>query len=200
MSGMTNGNLAYDSFQEEPWEELIAGKVVQMSPRPSVSHNDIAGNIFHLFKNYLRGKPCRPFGDGTDLYLTARERYVPDGMIVCDRSKIRRNGVHGAPDLVVEVLSPGTARRDRGHKKNAYERCGVREYWIVSPEGRFIEQYLLENQTFVLTRVCQWYPVWTLEDMESAERAEAEEQMTFRCGLFDDLEIRLEDIFGDLLF
>ena len=200
MSSMTNGNLAYDERLYEPWEELIGGKVVQMSPSPTVSHNDIAGNIFNIFKNYLKGKPCRPFGDGTDLYLTEQDRYIPDGMIVCDRSKIQRNGVHGAPDLVVEVLSPGTARQDRREKKDVYERCGVREYWIVIPKARSIEQYLLEEGKFLLNRIYQWYPAYELDDMEPEDRAEAEAQMVFQCSLFPDLDIHLEDIFGDLLF
>ena len=121
-------------------------------------------------------------------------------MIVCDRSKIQRNGVHGAPDLVVEVLSPGTARQDRREKKDVYERCGVREYWIVIPKARSIEQYLLEEGKFLLNRIYQWYPAYELDDMELEDRAEAEAQMVFQCSLFPDLDIHLEDIFGDLLF
>ena len=99
-----NSNLAY---REEFREELIGGKAVAMSPRPMYNHNHIAFNIAVLFSNYLRGKPCTVVPDGTDLYLTEEDRFVPDVMVVCDRDKIRRDGVHGAPDLVVEVLSTG---------------------------------------------------------------------------------------------
>ena len=80
-----NENLAY---QEEPWEELIDGKIVAMSPRPMFNHNSIAGNLYALFWNYLRGHTCTPIMDGTDLYLTEKDRFVPDMMVVCDRSKI----------------------------------------------------------------------------------------------------------------
>ena len=137
-----NSNLAY---REEFREELIGGKAVAMSPRPMYNHNHIAFNIAVLFSNYLRGKPCTVVPDGTDLYLTEEDRFVPDVMVVCDRDKIRRDGVHGAPDLVVEVLSPSTMRNDRMRKKEVYQACGVREYWLVDPENRTIEQYLLQD-------------------------------------------------------
>lgn len=107
-------NLA---FEEAPWEELIDGKAVLMSPRPAVNHNFVSGSIYGIFHHYLRGKRCTPFADGTDLYLTEDNRFVPDCMIVCDKDKIHTDGVHGAPDLVVEVLSPSTAKNDKGHKK-----------------------------------------------------------------------------------
>ena len=101
-------------YQDPPSEELINGNVVLMSPRPNVNHNRVAFNIHRIFDKYLNGKKCVPFGDGYDLYLSEKERYVPDFMVVCDRDKIHTDGVHGAPDLVVEVLSPSTARYDRG--------------------------------------------------------------------------------------
>ena len=126
-----NGNLAY---QEDWREELIGGKLVAMSPRPAFNHNRISENIDFIFRGYLRGKKCTPLGDGYDLYLDENNHFIPDFMIVCDRDKIQMDGVHGAPDLVVEVLSPSTAQNDRGHKKEVYAKCGVREYWIVSPD------------------------------------------------------------------
>ena len=92
------------AYEEERWEELIDGKVVLMSPRPVLNHNLVASSIYRLFYDYLRGKLCTALSDGVDLYLSEKERYVPDMMVVCDRDKLKRNGVHGAPDLVVEVL------------------------------------------------------------------------------------------------
>ena len=164
-----------------------------MSPRPTVNHNLITGNIYTIFAVYLRGKRCTPFTDGTDLYLTEEDRFVPDGMIVCDPDKIRPNGVHGAPDLVVEVLSHGTARNDRGRKMRVYEKCGVREYWIVSPGDRTVEQYLLLDGKFVLQEIYTDYPDYMLEKMTEAERAAVVQ--AFKCSLYDDLMIRIEDIF-----
>ena len=128
-------NLAY---QEERREELIGGNVVMMSPA-SAEHVYTAGSIYNIFKNYLKGKNCIPFSDGLLVHLTDENKFVPDMMVVCDRSKIKSDGVHGAPDLVVEVLSPSTAKDDRTRKKEVYEACGVPEYWLVSPTDKSIE-------------------------------------------------------------
>ena len=138
---------------------------------------------------------CRtPFGDGVDLYLSEEEQYIPDGMIVCDPGKIQANGVHGAPDLVVEVQSPSTASIDRGHKKAAYARFGVREYWIVSPSEKTVEQYVLKDGDFVMRQTYAVYPDWMLEKMDPAARTAV--ATAFKCSLFDDLTIRLEDVFA----
>lgn len=133
------------SYQDEPWDELLDGQVVAMSPRPSTNHNFVAENIFSIFRNHLRGKQCRAIADGTDLYLTDKDRVVPDVMVICNRDLIKSNGVHGAPDLVVEVLSRRTAKNDKGYKKDLYGRCGVHEYWLVEVETRSIEVYLLQE-------------------------------------------------------
>lgn len=185
------------AFQETPWEELINGNVVLMSPRPAVNHNFVAGNIYRIFSNYLHGKRCTPFPDGTDLYLTEQDRFVPDGMIVCDPGKIHHDGVHGPPDLVVEVLSPSTAKYDRNHKREIYERCGVREYWIVSPNDRTVEQYFLQNGHFVTHEVYVLHPDWFLAHLTQEERAAV--VTTFQCSLYGDLDIHLEDIFYRLI-
>lgn len=189
-----NSNLAY---QEESREELIGGKVVAMSPRPMYNHNHIAFNIAFMFQDYLRGKRCTVIPDGTDLYLTEKDRFVPDMMVVCDREKIQKDGVHGAPDLVVEVLSHSTANRDRGYKKNIYTGCGVREYWIVNPADRSVEVYLSKGGDLVFDHVYALYPDSVLERMSEKERAELITH--FKCSLYDDFDIALEDIFSGLL-
>jgi len=189
-----DGNLAY---QEEPWEELIDGKIVAMSPRPTVNHTWVSENITSIFRAFLKGKKCTPFGDGYDLYLTDDERFVPDFMLVCDRDKIKPNGIYGAPDLVAEVLSPSTARRDRKHKKEVYGQCGVREYWLVNPVDKSVEQYFLENSRLELHEVYTLYPDYILKNMTEEERAAIVTH--FKCSLFDDLDISLEDIFDQLL-
>lgn len=183
-------NLAY---QEERREELINGKVVAMSPRPSVNHNRVAFNIAYLFERYLRGKKCTPFSDGTDLYLTEEDRFIPDVMIVCDPDKIKSDGVHGAPDLVVEVLSPSTMRNDKTHKKDVYARCGVREYWLVSPDEKSVEIYRTDGIKFIFHDIYALHPDWQLAQMSEEERAAVVTH--FKCSLFDDLDISLEDIF-----
>lgn len=189
-----NTNLAY---QEEIREELINGQVVAMSPKPRFNHHRIAWNIANIFDDYLRGKRCTAIVDGLDLFLTDKDHFVPDVMVVCDRDKIKSDGVYGAPDLVVEVLSPSTVMNDRKHKKAVYEKCGVKEYWIVSPEARSVEQHLLEDGKLVLNAVYAVEPDYMLAKMTEAERAALVTH--FKCSLFDDLDIQLEDIFYGML-
>ncbi|RKJ48539.1 Uma2 family endonuclease [bacterium 1XD42-1] len=190
------GNLAYQ-YEDEIWDEMIDGKIVAMSPRPAVNHNIISGNIYHIFKTYLSGKKCVPFGDGTDLYLTPKDRFVPDGMIVCNRDKIKPKGVYGAPDLVIEVLSPSTAKNDRGYKKRVYGTCGIPEYWIVSPSEKAVYVYLLQDGQYNLDNVYSLYPDYMLTKMTEEEQAAIPTE--FQCSLFSDLVIRLENIFEDTL-
>lgn len=193
-----NSNLAYkDGWMDPPREELIGGKVVAMSPRPVFNHNHVAFRIAHLFETYLKGKRCTVIADGTDLYLTEKDRFVPDMMVVCDRDKIKRDGVHGAPDLVVEVLSPSTAKNDRLHKKAVYGSCGVREYWLVDPENRTIEQYLPQDGRLELNTVYVSYSEDALERMTEEERSAVETH--FQCSLYDDFDISLDEIFSGLL-
>jgi len=189
-----SSNLAYqDDFAAKRREELVDGKTVMMSPRPSVNHSQVASNIYYLFAHYLRKKTCRPFADGVDLYLDEDNQFIPDFMVVCDPDKIKPDGVHGAPDLVVEVLSPSTARNDKTRKKDIYARCGVQEYWIVDPSGKSLEIYRTGGSEFMLYDVYALYPDWQLAQMSEDERAAVVTH--FKCSLFDDLDISLEDIF-----
>lgn len=176
-------------------EELINGKTVTISPAVT-SHNFTSGNIQFIFGSYLKGKTPVSFGAGEAVFLSPENKFIPDGMVVCDRSKIRHDGVHGAPDLVVEVLSPRTAKNDRRHKMEVYTSSGVREYWIVDPTSKSIEQYLQEDGRLALHAVYVLYPDYMLDIMTEAERAAV--QTEFQCSLFDDLTIHLEDIFENV--
>lgn len=188
-------NLAYQ-YEDYRRTELVGGKVVMMSPA-ATNHVLISGNICHLFANYLAGKPYTPILGGLTVYLTDKDHFVPDFMVVCDRDKIKPDGVHGAPDLVVEVLSPSTVKRDRTHKKDVYGRCGVRECWLVSPADKTIEAYRNNGTELVLHEVYAVYPDWMLPRLTESERAAVVTQ--FKCSLFDDFDIPLDDIFSGLL-
>ena len=181
-------NLAY---QYPVWKELIDRKVVAMLS--NITHSIIIGNIGCIFSNYLRGKKCTPFAGRIDLYLSEKDRVIPDMMVVCNSDIIKKDGVHGAPDLIVEVLSPSTANRDRGYKKDLYERSGIKEYWIVDPENRSIEVYLLRKNRYELDNVYSIFPDYELKRMTPEELAEI--QMEFKCSLYDDLIISVEEVF-----
>lgn len=192
-----NSNLAYqDDAWEKRREEIINGEVVMMSPASS-DHNRIAGNIYRIFANYLNGKKCEPFSDGEAVYLTDEDLFIPDFMVVCDPEKVQWDGIHGAPDLVVEVLSHSTAKNDRTQKKDAYECSGVPEYWIVDLSNRSVEVYLLEDGRYKLDNIYILYSAEELEDMTDEEKTALVTE--FKCHLYDDLIIRLDDIFYDLI-
>lgn len=133
--------------------ELIYGEAVMMSP-PSTVHQKISGELFRQLANFLEGKKCEvfsaPFGvrlfekDG-DSPENVDTMVEPDISVICDRDKLDRHGCKGAPDLIVEILSPSTQRRDRLIKLELYQRAGVREYWLVSPEEQTVQVLLFTN-------------------------------------------------------
>ncbi len=175
-------------------EERIDGRPVAMAPA-SVGHTFASNNILNIFMNYLKGKKCVPFGEGPLVYLTEKDHFVPDVMIVCDHNKIKPNGIDGAPDLVVEVLSPSTMRYDKTYKKDIYAKSGVKEYWLVNPSDKSIEVYRGVNNVFTIHDVYTIIPDWMLSNMPQSEQRAAE--ASFKCSLFEDLEISLNEVFSD---
>ncbi|WP_304153433.1 Uma2 family endonuclease [Megamonas hypermegale] len=193
-------NLAYvDDFVLKRKREVIDGMVYMMSPRPRYEHVTVSGNIFIVFSNYLKGKTCRAFPDGLDLFLDEKNQFVPDVMIVCDKNKIKHNGVHGAPDLVVEVLSKTTAQNDKTKKKDAYERAGVKEYWLVDTWSKAVEVYLNDNGHFVLNHIYYYLTDEEIaennalpdDDMNKIKKVDKE----IKVSIFQDLVVKLEDVF-----
>ncbi|MBQ7516203.1 MAG: Uma2 family endonuclease [Schwartzia sp.] len=182
------------AYRDEPLVEKIDGQIVSMSPSPAVEHNRIAGNIYSIFRQFLKGKKrCEPFFDGVDVHLDDDNIFVPDVMIVCDRSKIRPDGIYGAPDLVVEILSPSTLTRDRGIKKTVYERAGVREYWIVDPLAKSVEVYHLREGKLELDHAYIVYPDWEWERMTEKEKAAA--RLSVKVSLYDSLDVDVREVF-----
>ena len=176
--------------------ELLDGKIVAMASA-GTNHNTVTLNIAMLFKAYLQGKPCKVFSEGADVYLTKKDRLVPDVMVVCNRDIIKPKGVFGAPDLVVEVLSNSTAKLDRGYKKDLYERSGVKEYWLVDTNNRSIEVHLLQDEKLKLDNVYTLLTDDYIEDMTDEEQADLVHE--FKTSLFDDLVIKIEDVFDDMI-
>lgn len=136
--------------------ELYSGVPVALAS-PSDAHQDIAGEIYFQLKSYLRGKQCKVYYAPFDVRLFEEDGespedvdfvLQPDLMVVCDKRKVDRHGVHGAPDLVVEVLSPGTARYDKIIKLSLYQQAGVPEYWVVDPVSRSVSVYTLRNGVY----------------------------------------------------
>jgi len=174
--------------------EMLDGKIVSQSPRPSVNHNIVSGNLFRLFGNYLENNTCTVFNDGTDVFLTKKDRVVPDLMVICNPSIIKYDGIHGVPTLIIEVLSPSTAKKDKGYKMSLYAQSGVGEYWLVDPLNRTIEVYLLQETAYHLENVYVYYPEYEIDEMTDEERAELVAR-EFATHLFPNLKIPLEAVF-----
>ncbi len=133
--------------------ELVDGYPVMMAP-PGRVHQEISGELFAQLHAYLKGKQCKVFAAPFAVRLFEQEgdypedvytMVEPDISVVCDSSKLDAAGCKGAPDLVMEILSPSTMRHDRFTKFNLYQRAGVREYWIVSPTEKSVQVFLLED-------------------------------------------------------
>ena len=130
--------------------EVINGEVYSFSA-PSLSHQDISGELFFRFKQYLRGKSCRVFST-INVRLEDNVLFIPDLAVVCDKDKLSEKGCSGAPDLIIEILSPSTSRHDKITKLKAYRKAGVKEYWIVNPEEQYIDVHILVNDMYTINR------------------------------------------------
>lgn len=133
--------------------ELFRGKIFRLSA-PNTKHQVVAGNIFVAVKIALAKQRCQPFIAPFDVRLLAKNRkkdnevttvVQPDICVVCDESKIDTRGCCGAPDLIIEILSPGNSKKEIKLKYELYQEAGVFEYWIVSPEEENVVVFLLNE-------------------------------------------------------
>lgn len=146
----------YLTWPEDVRYELIDGDAFLMAPAPDLAHQEISGEIFRQLANALADHPCRAFIAPVDVRLPQADEFdgdiatvvQPDVLVVCNPNQLDRRGVRGAPDLVVEVLSPSTAGHDHVRKRRIYERAGVREYWLVHPVDRMVTVYRLHGSEY----------------------------------------------------
>ena len=180
----------YLTWQFQERVELIKGKLFKMA-MPSERHQRVSGNLFSQFANYLHEKVPRVyyayfhvrfFESNFDNKVSNKNIYTviqPDLTVVCDVKKIDSKGCAGAPDLIIEILSPSTGSKDVKDKKAVYEFAEVPEYWIVHPNDQTVIVYILNQQKkYVIDNV------YTSKD-------------TIKVSVFDDLEIDLTDVFED---
>ncbi len=142
----------YLSWGDDQRCELIDGDIYAMTS-PSVVHQSILTQLIKQFAVFFDEKPCKVFCAPLDLVLDKKSKkndeiftvVQPDIMVVCDEKTIEEQRIVGAPDLIIEIISPSTAARDNISKKALYEKAGVREFWLVSPTDRLIRVYRLEK-------------------------------------------------------
>ena len=151
----------YCSWPDDVRYELIDGVAYAMGPAPVRRHQGILGEIFRQVANILAGSSCRPYIAPFDVRLPKADEIdaavdtvvQPDLVVICDRAKLDDKGCRGAPDWVVEVLSPSTASHDQILKRALYQRVGVREYWLVHPVDRIVTIYALNAGAYGLPDV-----------------------------------------------
>lgn len=150
------------AWPDDERAELINGEIFLMAPSPSRGHQGISVELTRQFANYLEGKKCKAYHAPFDVRLFEKEGDAPedvdtvvepDLVVICDPSKLDDRGCKGAPDMVVEILSPSTQRHDRLVKLGLYQRAGVREYWIVSPEEQTVQVFLQQDGSLQLHEV-----------------------------------------------
>ena len=163
--------------------ELLKGKIFQMGA-PSLTHQTVSMNFSRLLSNYFYKTPCKLFAAPFDVRLAKKgekdnEIYTvvqPDLCVVCDADKLDERGCWGAPDLIIEILSPGNSKKEMLNKYELYEEAGVREYWVVRPDYKEITQFVLENNKYR-----------TLPPVV--------EGTIIHSAIFPDLSLQTEDIF-----
>ena len=174
----------YLTWRFDDMVELIKGKLFITSPAPAERHQRIAGNLHGITWTYFRKEDCSVYIAPFDVRLIKNKAtdneittvVQPDLCVICDQKKIDAKGCLGAPDLIIEIISPYTAKKDLNEKFNLYEENGVKEYWIVFPDSNALNQYVLMDSKY--------------------ERKDVfVNGQTFNSIIFPDLQINLEDVF-----
>lgn len=183
---------AQEYIQDYDKTEVIAGRELMMSP-PGIPHIRIQRNLGGIIWNFLRGKRCEIFAEAL-LILDEANHFIPDLMIVCDKQKIKLKHIDGAPDFVAEILSPATRQNDLGSKKDAYEKFGVKEYWVIDPISQTVDIYILRDGRYVLDASFQNYSSEDWENLSVEEKKSV--KLTLKLSLYDDLSIDIREIFA----
>ena len=168
--------------------ELLKGRLLPLVT-PSAVHQTVSSNLHIELGVFLKGKKCRLFAAPFDVRLPLPQHRIkgekidtviqPDLCIICDTSKLDKQGCIGAPDLIVEILSPGNSRREMKDKFELYEEAGVLEYWVIDPVHRTVFVYTFDKKT---QKYVNQLPNLTDTDILTSQ-------------IFEGMAINLEEIF-----
>ena len=162
--------------------ELIKGFILKMSPAPNTNHQKISQNLNGYFYIFFQKKNCQVFVAPFDVRLpiksAKKETTVvqPDISIICDDNKLDEKGCNGAPDLIIEILSPNNTKHDLHTKFNLYQEAGVLEYWLVEPTEKIVFVYVLKDGIYI-----------GLKPIVEGEKIKSQ--------LFPEIEIAVKDVF-----
>lgn len=140
--------------------EIIKGKVFKMSPAPARSHQTTSREIGRIFVNFFHKKKCKVYIAPFDVRLVDKKKnstkdedittvFQPDLCVVCDESKLDKRGCIGAPDFIIEILSPGNSKKELKNKYELFEENGVKEYWLVDYVEKVIYRYILKGDIYI---------------------------------------------------
>ena len=138
----------YLTWQFKERVELIKGRIFKMSPAPNRNHQEISINLILALGNFLREKECKVYDAPFDVVLTKEDTSTvvqPDICVICDHRKLTDQGCTGAPEIIMEILSPGNSKRELKEKFELYEQNGVQEYWLVIPNEKTVIIYTLDK-------------------------------------------------------
>jgi len=138
----------------EHWE-IIGGEAFAMSPAPSLRHQSVSRELTRQMSDFFDGRPCDVYAAPTNVRLSNDDIVQPDLLVVCDKSQMKDTHIEGAPNLVVEILSPATAGFDRVRKMRLYARSGVKEVWLITPYSWLAEVYALSGESYLLAQSCE---------------------------------------------
>ena len=166
--------------------ELIKGKIFTMSPAPNTNHLQISRSLNRILDHFFHNNKCQLFYAPFDVVLSKtkddkkiRTVVQPDLGVICDLSKLDETKCNGAPDLVIEILSPGNSKKEMKIKYELYEENGVKEYWVIDPEHESVSVFILNKSKFVPQK-----PLTTEDTLKSA--------------VFLSLEFSVDEIFKDV--
>ncbi|MBK5276382.1 MAG: Uma2 family endonuclease [Desulfuromonadales bacterium] len=152
--------FSWNEYKEWPEDErwqIIDGQAYCMTAAPNIRHQKITGNFYRIIGNALAGKPCVPFVAPTDVVFDDYNIVQPDVLVVCDTNKITDANIQGAPDLVIEVVSPSNSYMDKKMKLELYERFAVPEYLLVDPVGDLVERNHLVDGKYGRAEIFSWH-------------------------------------------
>ena len=179
--------------------ELIGGEKF-MAPSADIGHNNVVAKLAMIIGMHAAiNRLGLVFTDSLDVHFPDGSLFKPDFIFVSAANEKlyvdqKRNTLHGVPDMVAEIFSRSTMKRDIGIKKDIYERNGVREYWMIDPWNESISVYLLRDGKFFLDEVYHNYPEEELKELTDEERAEIKFEIP--VAVLDGFKVKIKNIFG----